>query len=367
MHSSLYYQVALSLVPGLGPVQCRQLLQQLSPEHIFKAKRSTLERIEGMGRTRAEAILAFRDFELVEKELAFIESRGIRSLFLGEPGYPKRLLHCYDPPTLLYMKGDTDLNAARVLGIIGTRRHSLYGRQLTEALVSELASLGVIVVSGLAYGIDAIAHRASLKNNIPTVGVLAHGLNQVYPPDHLPIAKEMIGSGGALLTEFNTFSKPDKHNFPIRNRIVAGLCDAIVVVETGIKGGSMITAELANGYNRDVFAFPGRVGDAGSAGCHRLISGNKAMLITCAGEMVEALGWNDLRPGLPVKPQKELFAELSAEEQMLMEKMKGNDGLHVDELYLQSGLNAGRFSSVLLTLECKGLVHALPGKFYTLT
>jgi DNA processing protein len=364
MTSPHFYQVALSFVPNLGPVHAKLLLQQFPAEEIFKTKRATLERVEGIGSFRANAIRAFRDFDLVEKELKFLESRKISVLPFGGPGYPKRLRHCYDPPTVLYMKGETDLNARRVIGIIGTRRNSDYGRQQTEKLVHELQHQGVIIISGLAYGIDAIAHRACLKNNIPTVAVLAHGLNQVYPPGHIPVAKDMIENGGALLTEFNTLSKPDRHNFPVRNRIVAGLCDAIVVMETDVKGGSMITAELANGYNREVFAFPGRATDSKSAGCHRLIRQNKAMLLTEASELVEAMGWNDDIKSRPQKIQKELFVELTPEETKLVNILEVHEEIQVDELFIQTGMNAGMFSSALLSLECKGVIASKPGKRY---
>ena len=192
------------------------------------------------------------------------------------------MLNCYDSPTLLYYKGEADLNGDKIVAIIGTRNHTDYGKQITEQLVEELTEQNVVVVSGLAYGIDAIAHKAAVKNNLPTVGVLAHGLDQVYPPQHTGLAKEMLKAGGGLLTEFRSKSKPDKHNFPTRNRVVAGMSDATIVIETGIKGGSMITAELANNYNKDVFAFPGKVTDTKSAGCNYLIKNNKAILLTDA-------------------------------------------------------------------------------------
>ena len=202
-------------------------------------------------------------------------------------------MNCYDSPTLLFYKGDADLNASKIIAIIGTRNHTEYGKQQTEKLVKELSSQNILVVSGMAFGIDAIAHKAAFKNNLATVGVLGHGLDQIYPPEHSNLAKDMLKHGGGLLTEFRSKTKPDKHNFPTRNRIVAGMSDATIVIETGEKGGSMITAELANGYNKDVFALPGKINDNKSAGCNFLIRNNKAMLLTDAEELIEVMGWEE--------------------------------------------------------------------------
>src|SRR6185369_9319070 len=256
------------------------LLQHYNVEEIFKARKSDLERLDGIGEIRAASIKGYNDFGAAETEIKFIEKSGIRPLFLTDPAYPRRLLNCYDSPTLLYYKGEADLNASKVIAIIGTRNHTDYGKQLTEKLIKDLESFQPLIVSGLAFGIDALAHKAAIRSQLATVGVLAHGLDQLYPPEHSSLAREMVRSGGGLLTEFRTQIKPDKHNFPIRNRVVAGMSDAIIVVETGIKGGSMITAELANGYNRDVFAYPGKVTDPKSAGCNYLVKNNKAVLLT---------------------------------------------------------------------------------------
>jgi DNA processing protein len=198
-------------------------------------------------------------------------------------------LNCYDPPAILYYRGNADLNSSKIIAIVGTSNNSDYGKLVTEKLIKELSSENILIVSGLAFGIDGIAHKAALKNNLSTVGVLAHGLNKIYPPEHSSLAKEMILNGG-LLTEFTSNSKPDKHNFPIRNRIVARISDATIVIETGVKGGSMITAELANGYNKDVFAFPGKTTDTKSAGCNYLIKNNKAILLTDAEQLIETMG-----------------------------------------------------------------------------
>ena len=278
MDNDLLYQIALTLIPNIGPVQAKILLQHCNPDEIFHAKKSFLEKIEGIGAVRAASITAFRDFSKVEEEIKFIEKYKIKPLFIGSKEYPQRLLNCYDSPTILYYKGNADLNASKIIAVIGTRNHTEYGKQLTENLINDLAASNITVVSGLAYGIDALAHKAALKNNLPTIGVLAHGLDQVYPPLHAGLAKDMIKNNGGLLTEFRSYTTPDKHNFPTRNRIVAGMSDATIVIETGIKGGSMITAELANSYNKDVFAFPGKTTDSKRAGCNYLIKSNRQVV-----------------------------------------------------------------------------------------
>ena len=255
------------------------------------------------------------------------------------------------------------LIADKVVAIIGTRNHTDYGKQITEQLVEELAEQKVVVVSGLAYGIDAIAHKTAVKNNLPTVGVLAHGLDQVYPPQHTGLAKEMLKAGGGLLTEFRSKSKPDKHNFPTRNRVVAGMSDATIVIETGIKGGSMITAELANNYNKDVFAFPGKVTDSKSAGCNYLIKNNKAILLTEARELVELMNWEQAKKPV-LKKQKELFIELTNEEKIIVTILNGKKSVHIDEINFKSGLSSSAVAAAILSLELQNVVLSLPGKLY---
>src|SRR6188508_3275083 len=313
MNSELLYQLALTEIPNIGCVHAKILAQQFgSAENIFKAKQHFLEKIEGIGEIRARAIKAFNNFSNAEEEIKFIEKYKIKPLFLTDKDYPQRLLNCYDSPTLLFYKGHADLNASKVVAIIGTRNHTEYGKQQTEKLVKDLSSQDILVVSGMAFGIDAIAHKTAYKNNLATVGVLGHGLDQIYPSDHTNLAKDMLRQNGGLLTEFRSNTKPDKHNFPTRNRIVAGMSDATVVIETGEKGGSMITAELANGYNKDVFAFPGKVTDNKSAGCNYLIKTNKAMLLTDAQELIEIMGWEEkTKSEKEKKRQRELFIELT--------------------------------------------------------
>jgi len=363
----ILYQLALTEVPNIGCVHAKILAQELgSAEKIFKAKHFLLEKIEGIGEIRARSIKAYKDFSKAEEEIKFIEKYKIKTLFLTDKDYPKRLLNCYDSPTLLFYKGDADLNSSKIIAIIGTRNHTEYGKQQTEKLVKELSSQNVLVVSGMAYGIDAIAHKTSLKNDLATVGVLGHGLDQIYPPDHSNLAKDMLKHGGGLLTEFRSNTKPDKHNFPTRNRIVAGMSDATVVIETGEKGGSMITAELANGYNKDVFALPGKVTDNKSAGCNFLIRNNKAMLLTDAEELIEVMGWEEKTQKSNSKSQRALFIELSKEEKIIVDILNEKETVHIDELNFKSGLSNSSMAAAILSLELQGVVATLPGKLYKL-
>ena len=364
-NNSLLYQIALTLIPNIGPVQAKLLLQHYDIDEIFKTKKNTLEKIEGFGEIRARSIATFNNFKEAETEIAFIEKFKIQPLFITDDEYPRRLLHCYDSPILLYYRGNADLNNSKVISVIGTRSDTEYGKQLTEKLIRDISSLGVLIVSGLAYGIDAVAHKAAIKHYLPTVGVMAHGLDQIYPLQHNGLAKEMMKNGG-LLTEFRSNCKPDKHNFPIRNRIVAGMSDATIVVETGIKGGSMITAGLANGYNKDVFAFPGRITDGKSAGCNHLIKTNKAMLLTEAQELIELMGW-DLIAKPASRIQQELFIELTANEKILVDILKQKDTVHIDELNIGSGLSSSAVAAAILNLEMQNVISSRPGKMYSLT
>ena len=366
MQNDLLYQIALSLTPNIGPVQAKILIEQLgSAETVFKTKATQLKSIEGIGEIRANSIKNFSKFNEAEDEIKFIEKYNIVPLFITDKNYPQRLLNCYDSPELLYYKGNADLNTSKIVSIVGTRNHTDYGKQLTEKLIKELTEQHVLIVSGLAYGIDAIAHKAALKNNLQTVGVLAHGLDQIYPTHHSSLAKDMIKEGG-LLTEFRSRTNPDKHNFPTRNRIVAGMSDATIVIETGIKGGSMITAELANSYNKDVFAFPGKITDSKSAGCNFLIKSNKAILLTDAEELVEIMGWEEKSHKSTAKKQKELFIELSQEEKIVINILKEKDGVHIDELNHKSGLSSSAVAAAMLNLELQNVILSLPGKIYQL-
>ncbi len=365
MHSELVYQLALTLIPNIGDVHSKILVQQFGDaSSIFKARQETLEKIEGIGIVRAKSIKRFKDFSLAEDEIKFIEKYNIKVLFLSDKDYPQRLLNCYDSPTVLFYKGSADLNASRVIGIVGTRSNTDYGKQFTEQLVEDLSAQQILIVSGLAFGIDCIAHKASVKNGLPTVGVVGHGLDKIYPSANTTLAKDMVKEGGGILSEFFSGTKPDKHNFPLRNRIVAGLCDATIIVETHLGGGSMITAKLADAYNRDVFAVPGRTTDNKSAGCNHLIKNNKAILLTDAQELLDVMGWNDKKT--KPKKQRELFIELSAEEKLVVQLLQEKESVHIDEINLRSGLSSSTIAAAILNLELQGVILSMPGKLYRL-
>ncbi len=357
----LLYQVALTQVPNIGKIQARILAETFGEaKKIFTAPVSTLEKIEGMGSVRASAIRHFRQFSVAEKELKFIDRYKVQPYFITHPNYPKRLLHCYDPPVLLFLKGSIDLNFSRSVAIVGTRSNSNYGKMVTEHFVQEIRNAEPVIISGLAFGIDTIAHRAALKHDLPTIAVLAHGLDTIYPPENNSLAKSIVSNGG-LLTEFISGTAPDKHNFPSRNRIVAGLSDATMVIETGIKGGSMITADLAAGYNREVFALPGKITDKKSEGCNYLIQQNKANLYTGADQFLQTMGW-ELKENCSSILQPDLFVETTEQEKIILHLIIENENAHIDQLLLQSGFNASILSSVLLSLEMKNLVYSLPGR-----
>jgi DNA processing protein len=366
MNSDLLFQLALTEVPHIGHVHAKILSEHFgSAENIFKAKSRDLERIEGIGEVRARSIKSFRGFPAAEKEIKFIKKYGIRSMYLTEPAYPRRLLNCADPPTILFYKGTADLNSGRMVAIVGTRNNTDYGKSFTEKLVKKLADCNCIIVSGLAFGIDSIAHRCALKHDVATIGVVGHGLDTIYPGQNSNLAKQMIANGG-LLTEFRSKTPPDKHNFPARNRVVAGLTDATIIVESSVKGGSMITAELAADYNRDVFAVPGRTIDPKSGGCNKLISENKAALLTDPEQFIETMGWTAHKRTASPR-QKEMFVELSEEEKKIVELLRGNERLSTDDLHIKAGVSASTLASVVLNLEMQGILKALPGSRYMLT
>jgi DNA processing protein len=363
---NLLYRIAITLIPGVGDVLAKNLISYCgSAEAVFKQKKSHLLKIPGIGTVTADSIVKHKEFGRAEAEIKFIEKNKIIPLFYLDENFPKRLQHCADSPVMLYYKGSANLNCSRILAIVGTRSATEYGKNFCEKLLNDLAALNVTVVSGLAYGIDICAHKASLKNNIPTVGVLGHGLDRIYPFSHRSTAEKMIHNGG-LLTEFLKGTNPDKENFPKRNRIVAGLSDAVIVVEAARSGGALITAEIANSYNRDVFAVPGKVDDAFSQGCNRLIKTNKAALLESAADLVYIMGWEEEKKKGKPNNQQKLFIELNAEEKIIVGLLTADGKMDVDTLSLKSNLPLSKVAAGLLNLEFAGMVKSLPGKIYQL-
>ena len=363
---SLLHEIALTQTPGIGAVTARALLSHFgnSAEAIFSAKKSQLTAIQGIGPKTADSILKQEGFKRAEKEMAFIERYKIQALSYSSAEYPARLRNCYDAPLLLYFKGNSELNAKRIISVVGTRNATQYGKELTQQLIADLKKNDVLVVSGLAHGIDGIAHKACLKNDVPTIGVVGHGLDRIYPAQHRAIAEKMISNGG-ILTEFISETNPDRENFPKRNRIVAGMADATVIVEASVTGGALITAELANSYNRDVFAFPGNVNHEFSAGCNYLIKTNRAHLIANAKDLEYFLGWTVDKPKESIR-QISLNLNLTPDEKKVIDILNAKGTISYDELALAINMQQSKLAVTILGLEMQGVIVALPGKSYKL-
>lgn len=361
---SLVHKIALTLIKNIGSRQAKKLLNTFgSAEAVFSANKAKLLEIEGIGEKIASSILTTDALMRAEKQLAFIKKHKIEVLFYTDENYPRRLRECYDAPVLLYFRGDANFNQERVVSIVGTRNATSYGKQLCKALVELLQAYDVLIISGLAYGIDIMAHKESLNLRIPTVGVLGHGLDRIYPSTHSEIARNMIKCGG-LITEFLPETNPDKENFPKRNRIIAGLCDVLVVVEASKKGGALITADIANSYFKDVYAFPGRTNDAYSEGCNFLIKTNRAGLINDPKDLIYYMGWKQ-EGGEKVKVQTKLPINLTPIEIQIVDALK-QKAMGIDQLNRHTKLSQSKLVMALLTLEMQGIVVVLPGKCYQL-
>ena len=362
--NQLFYHLLLSLVPQVGDVHISILLEHFQdPQSVFKAKRRELESLSGIGVVRANAIKSCNQHGVVEKELKFIQKNDIRVLVKGSQDYPQKMQHFQDAPHILYYKGSVDINYSKIVSIIGTRSPTTFGKDTVVEFITHLQQLDVLVVSGLAYGIDTMVHKEALKNELATIGVLGHGLDQIYPQANRGLAVEMLQNGG-LITEFMSKTKPDKQNFPLRNRIVSGIADAIIVIESGEKGGSLITANMANAYNKDVFAFSGRSIDAQSRGCNDLIKTQRAQLINNGKDFLKFMNW-DIKPKKSTLFQSAIFPDLNPEEKLILNLLAKHDALSIDHVSSLSALKPSQASCHLLSLEMKGLIRALPGKFYT--
>lgn len=355
-------QIALTLIPGIGDVQGKKLVAYCGgAEAVFRERKKNLVKIPGIGQALAGSVFRRDIFIRAEQELAFIRQFGIEPLFYLDSRYPDKLKHCEDGPMMVYFKGKASLSQKRILSVVGTRMPTDYGKAAGEQLIRELSEHGVMIVSGLAYGVDTIAHRTALSCGLPTVGVLAHGLDQIYPSVNRPLAEKMIQNGG-LLTEFLSQTKLNRDYFPRRNRIIAGLADATLVVESAEKGGALITADIANSYNRDVFAIPGRIHDLKSSGCNLLIKTNKAALVHSAADICFMMGWD--HSVRLANMQQELFSELDEQQKKIYEILDRRGETDIDEIYLTSGMTASKVAAILLDLEFKGLIRSLPGKRY---
>lgn len=361
----LLYQIALTLIPGVGDINAKRLVAYCGGvEAVFSERKRALLRIPGIGEAIVNSLATHNVFPRAQQEVEFIEKFGIRHYFYLDQDYPVRLRQCVDSPLMLYYVGNADLNQQRIVSIVGTRRATDYGKRMCHELVEGLSSLGVLITSGLAYGIDTAAHKAALDAGLQTVAVLGHGLDRIYPQLNKQLAGRMVHQGG-LLTEFLSESNPDRENFPKRNRIVAGIADATIVVEAGVRGGALITADIANSYNRDVFAVPGRIGDEFSAGCNNLIRTNRAALVQSAADVKYIMNW-DLENHAEVPKQRELFISFTPEEEHLLAILKQEGDCGIDLLCRETQLMPAKVASALLNLEFEGVVRCLPGKIFHL-
>ncbi len=365
----IFYQVALSLVPGVGTYSARQLLTYCgNAEEVFKTPAGKLKKIPGIRDNIAAAVQNPQLFEKANTIIQEAERHRIDIVFLTDPLYPKRLKEIPDAPLLFYTKGNCDLNTQKIIGMVGTRKATAYGKACLEQIISELSTWSPIIVSGLAYGIDITAHKLSLKLGLQTVGVLGSGIQRIYPEEHRKIAQDM-SIQGALISEYEPQAKAELYHFPARNRIIAGLCDGIVVAEAAEKGGALITAELANSYNREVMAIPGNLNYNTSLGCHNLIKTNQAHLITSGKDIASLLNW-DISTGNHSKfklRDSTILDALSEDERTLYHIVENHEGILIDELAWQSNIPIGRTANLLLLMEMNGLIKMMAGKKIKIT
>lgn len=359
-------KIALTKIKGVGPKMSRNLLAYCgSVEAIFASSKKQLLLIPGVGTTLANAIQSKECYKVAEKELKFIDKHQITPLWIEDTEYPKRLKKCEDAPILLYYKGSANLNHPRTISIVGTRNATTYGKKICEDFISQLKNINPQIISGLAYGIDIQAHRLSLKNNIDTIAVLGHGLDRIYPSAHREIASKLVMNGG-LLTEFPTGTNPDRQNFPMRNRIIAGLADVTIVIEAAQKGGALITAEIANSYNRDVCAFPGAIDQEYSAGCNYLIKTNRAHLIRNAEDLCYIMNWEITKKNKPSVQLNLLIEQLTIDEQKVHYYIQQKEHASIDEITSHCDWPQSKLAIILLEMEMKNIILSLPGKIYRL-
>jgi len=361
---NLQHQIGINLISGISDINGKKLIAYCGgAEAVFKEKKSNLLKIPGLGEATANKILNTEVLKRADLEVEFIQKNKIKTFYFLDEDYPERLKHCIDGPIMLYYKGNANLNAKKIIGIVGTRKASNYGISICKSIIEGLKDLDIMVVSGLAYGIDTIAHKQSLAQGLNTIGVLAHGLDRIYPSSNRSLAKKMLDQGG-LLTDFISQTNPDRENFPKRNRIVAGMSDAVLVIESAKKGGALITADIANSYNRDVFAVPGRVDDIYSEGCNYLIKTNRAVLVNNANDIKYCMAWDETRT--PKIIQKKLFVNLSDIDKKLIKILEENQKIGIDRICLLAQMPSSKVASALLNLEFEGMVECLPGKVFKL-
>jgi DNA processing protein len=366
MTENLIYKIALSLIPGIGSITAKSLIAYTgSAEQVFKEKENALRQIPGVGSILATNIVRSEVMSRAGREVDFLEKNGVTALFYLDNDYPQRLLGCTDAPIILYVKGNPVLNGAKAISIVGTRHATEYGRNLADHFIAVLAERGyrILIVSGLAYGIDIQSHKSALRYALPTVAVLGHGLETVYPSMHTAIAREMVENNGGLVSDFLSYAPIDRTNFLRRNRIIAGLSDATIVVESAKKGGALVTADIANSYNRDVFAFPGKVGEPYSEGCHFLIKSNRASLIESVNDLEYVMNWSAAQ-SQPDAIQPCLFYDFNPDEKRIVDLLRSEGEMAIDLICIKTTLPMNKVSPTLLNLEFAGFVKGLPGKVF---
>tara|TARA_R110002012_G_scaffold39281_2_gene108733 strand:+ start:1086 stop:2189 length:1104 start_codon:yes stop_codon:yes gene_type:complete len=363
--NELLYVLALQNVSKIGDITAKKLISHCgSAEAVLKEKKHILQKIDGIGSNMIANLFEKNHLIEAEKELAFIETNGINVRYFQEDNYPERLKHCIDAPLVLFEVGHLNLNFPHIISIVGTRQITSSGVSFCERLVEELAVYNPIIVSGFAYGTDITAHKAALKNNLQTIGCLAHGLNQIYPKVHKKYMVDVEKNGG-FLTDFWSSAPFDRNNFLKRNRIIAGISQATIVIESAEKGGSLVTADIANSYDRDVFAVPGRVTDSQSIGCNNLIKQNKAYLLSTPLDVPYILNWQ-LEDKKQPTIQKQLFVELTSDETIVFNYLKDKGKELLDSIALNCKMPTYKLAGILITMELKGVIRPLPGKLFEL-
>lgn len=364
MSAETIHLLALQFLKGIGDINAKSLISYChTAENVFKASTAKLRKIPGIGDYTIQMLKnSVEAHKKAEEEYRFITANNIEVIPYFSDRYPALLKHCNDAPVVLFSKGKIPKMEAKVVNIVGTRHATTYGKAMVEKLVEGFAKYDILIASGLAYGIDITAHKAAINHHLPTIGVLAHGLDRIYPHAHKGVAKKMLENGG-LITEFPSGTNPDKQNFPRRNRIVAGMSAATILIESAVSGGAIITANIANSYNRDVFAFPGSIGQEYSAGCNKLIKENKAVLVEGADDIIRFLGWESTQETLQKNVQKDIFIELNDQERLIFDTVRKGK-IHIDELCKVFPEQQSKIANILLHLELKGIIQSLPGKNY---
>ncbi len=362
---TLFYLLALQKVKNIGDISAKKLLRHFgSAQAVFEAAKHNEIEVQDIGSVMIRSLKNFNDWQRVTEEIKYIEQNQLKVVSIFDDDYPYRLQHAPDGPILFFYQGNADLNHRKMISVVGTRNMTSYGKRMVAEIIEGLVDYKPVIISGLAYGVDVEAHLQALKYDLPTIGVLGHGFQRVYPAIHQKIARQMLENGG-LISEFWHTDPVDRNNFLKRNRIVAGMSEAVIIIESAEKGGALVTADIANSYNRDVFAVPGRASDTFSKGCNNLIKNNKAALITEAEDIINMLQWTEEKVK-PASPQLNLFVDLNEDEQAIFDLLQTEGKISLDEMSLRLKMPVSKLAQILLQMELNNIVTSLPGKFFEL-